>query len=1195
MNARERLDEYLTGLRQRLQWAIVTRASAALLLSALALLCAAILWLAPLGFPRPGVAASRAVFIVALLAAAVLLLWLPLRRLRSDITVLERQLPEQRGRIQTFVELRAREAKGDGAPLIDLLAEDALTLAKRSPLESVVTPRRLWIGGAMAAVAFVVLAFLLGFGPAHWGYGSRHLLLGADLPATAVPVRQVFLQPGNKTLRRNSDLQVQAKVRGFKPEAVQLFVQFEGEPEWERAPMQAVAGEEDGNYQLTLYALRAPVTYYAQADGVKSEQYRIAVVDAPRIDSMRLDFDYPEWTGLQSATETEVRDVRAVADTGVRVTIQADQPLDSPVLVFDASRSAMGLAAKPNVATGDFVVEQPGRYHIAARVAGELVALTDDYEITLVEDQPPTVEVVKPGRDWRATSVEEVPVAIRAQDDFRVQQLELRYAVNGGEWRAIKLPAGVKQVDARSLLQMETLGGDAPLIPGDLVTYYAMAKDRKHSVQTDLFMVQVQPFERRFSEGQGGGGGGDGGGSEQEQIAQRQRDILVATWNLQRAKDQNRRTPQQIRESADMLSGLQNKLAEQTNTLIERTRARTLGNTDARVKQFLESLTLAAKAMEPAAAHLGAIELEKAVPNEQQALQMLLRAESSFRDIQVSRQQDNQGGGGGGAGRDISELYELEMDLNRNKYETERQLSQAQESNPEVDEAIAKLKELAERQEKLAEQQRQQPQPTNADRWRQEQLRREAEELRRQLQELARQQSGQQQSGQQSSQQSGQQSNQQSAQQSGGQNQSEAQLRAALNAVENALQAMRNAEKANDSGQQGANAAEQASRNLRQAARNMEQSESARSPAGDIERLADQAKRAADAQRDIEMDMYRAVSGSREGDNAWRPRRDGLTPQQAQQLADAKRNVLEQVKQLEDAMRQTTQRQRGSAPKTAERLGEIVDELSSVNPQSRLQRGIVDLERGRADQALMGEGLITEALQNAASDLRDTARMATREAQQRADSAEPEALLAELAQLRRALEAARNSAAGEQDRQTAQSSGQQEGQQQAQQSGQQSGQQPGQQANQQSAQGRQGGAQPGQQAGAERGSPNAQFGGGALTGGLDRHRIGDGELPRLNAAIRQQLNAIQNRIAGGTITRRDLEALRALLPQINRLAGNPVADRAQALESLQSLELAALAAAEKARKQAATRAGAPSTSAVADGETVAEYYRRLAQ
>ena len=152
--------------------------------------------------------------------------------------------------------------------------------------------------------------------------------------------------------------------------------------------------------------------------------------------------------------------------------------------------------------------------------------------------------------------------------------------------------------------------------------------------------------------------------------------------------------------------------------------------------------------MDPAAERLADIELDEAVPSEQDALQHLLRAEAVFTDIQVAFQQGGGGGGGGMAGRDLSELFELEMDLEKNQYETESPVafdSEEASQQEQVDEAIRKLQELARRQEQLADQANRRNGLTEQERWQQESLRRETEELKRQLEEMQQQLAQQQQ------------------------------------------------------------------------------------------------------------------------------------------------------------------------------------------------------------------------------------------------------------------------------------------------------------------------------------------------------------------------------------------------------------------------------------------------------------------
>ena len=154
------------------------------------------------------------------------------------------------------------------------------------------------------------------------------------------------------------------------------------------------------------------------------------------------------------------------------------------------------------------------------------------------------------------------------------------------------------------------------------------------------------------------------------------------------------------------------------------------GNDD-EANGFVEDLTRAADSMEEALGQLRARELADAIEPEQRALQGLLRAEARLREFQISMQADGSDGGGGGS--ELEELIALEMDPSKNQYEMGERESSGEQADPAQDEAFRKLEELARRQQALAEELARSPEPTLAQRWRQETLRRELEQLQRSL------------------------------------------------------------------------------------------------------------------------------------------------------------------------------------------------------------------------------------------------------------------------------------------------------------------------------------------------------------------------------------------------------------------------------------------------------------------------------
>ena len=87
----------------------------------------------------------------------------------------------------------------------------------------------------------------------------------------------------------------------------------------------------------------------------------------------------------------------------------------------------------------------------------------------------------------------------------------------------------------------------------------------------------------------------------------------------------------------------------------------------------------AAKAMGEAAEKLKSQRLEgRRFRPEQKALQHLLARRSHSRQIQVAfGNQGGGGGGGGGAGRDLESLFDLELDTEKNQYETGAQAASA--------------------------------------------------------------------------------------------------------------------------------------------------------------------------------------------------------------------------------------------------------------------------------------------------------------------------------------------------------------------------------------------------------------------------------------------------------------------------------------------------------------------------------------
>jgi hypothetical protein len=696
---------------------------AAIAIALLLVLTAGLAWSFLFWVPNGGMLAVARVVLAGVIVAAIAYgFW---ARRADAVVYIEQRVPQFSGRLRTWWDATQR---GDASTLLNLLGRDAQTIAETHAASEVVSQRAIATPFGLAAVLLIALLALVFAGNAPWQLAAKRLWTGELFTATAP---RIVVDPGDTVIPKGRNVVIEAQALGFNVDSMQVHALFASAPDWERASMTRLG---DDKYGFVFVGVGEELEYYVGSDGLNSERHVIRVADLPRITQVSLAYEYPSWTGVEPNEELD-GDVSAVAGTQVGITATADKPISEPLIVVNDEVMAGegdGLTAR-----GEFAVGEPGSWYIAVRHEGTLAQISDTFLINTVEDRPPEVAFTWPGHDRQATSIEEVGFRFSAEDDFVVEGLAMHYSVNGGEWVEVMLDPEHPRHDL--FLEEMTLPerDDRALAPGDMISFYAEARDHTQTSKTSLYFVDVRPFDRVYRESQSSGGGGGGGGDQGGfEIAQRQREIVTATWNLVN-KNVRAEGEQALADQADTLALLQRTLKEQVETLTARAEARRL-TSDEEIDKFTAELKEAATYMEPAAEKLEERALRDAIEPEQRALQHLLAAEATMTDVDVSMGQSE---GRGSSGRSLSELVDLEMDQERNRYETQQSPSFSEESTQD-DSDWRELEELARRQEQLGERNAQEQQQSLASRWQQERLKREIERLREQLERQRQSQQG---------------------------------------------------------------------------------------------------------------------------------------------------------------------------------------------------------------------------------------------------------------------------------------------------------------------------------------------------------------------------------------------------------------------------------------------------------------------
>ena len=967
MSLREQVHAYIAQLEQRLRWSTWLRGLAIFTGGALVATLVLVTIANALAFSQGSVTAARFALILILAIAAAAGLLLPLRRLtrRRAVQTAEAAFPQFQQRLTTFTERDGQD------PFIELLAGDTLNIAQSAQPRQMVTDLRLWSSLAAGVGAFAVLIWIIAAGPGFLGYGASLLWTGPhrDKPA----LYDLRVTPGDALVRRHADQLVSALPTGLRAPAVKLYARYQSSPKWEAIAMQPQqAGNFAGGYQFLFAGLPENVEYYVTAGAMTSKHFQIRVTDLPAVKQIRVTYHYPAWTGLRSEVEERGGDLRAVTGTEAELEISTDRPLQGAQIQLENGQNQgqqiQLTAGRNNVYRGAVKMDKDGVYHIAGVEGGQPIRVSEDFFIEARKANPPQISLLRPAHgDYHASPIEEVTLAAKATDEYALQGVTLHYSVNGGPETAVDVlrKKGEKQADGSTTLALENF----KLVPGDLVSVYATAKDANAEAHTDMIFIQADPFEREFSQSQtsgGGGGGGGGGGDPSAEISQREKEIVSQTFKQQSDKNA---TQQQATDIAKLLSQSQSTLRDQAESLSGRLEARELTDEVKAIGDFQKDMIAAAQAMAPAAQQLQQQKWKDAIPNEQKALQFLLRAEATFRRIQVAFGARGGGGGGGGAARDLASLFELELDTQKNQYETPQSAAtSAEQRAKDINDALKKLDELAKREEDLAQQQRNGAQAAEQ-KWQQEMLQREAEQLQ---QEMERQLGQQGQKSGQSASASGQSSSGQSSGQAGGQS----------------------SEQAADSSQQ---AAQQALDRLRQANEDMKRAASQRASAADSRRAADRLREATDllggveqqdaagrlnsmaktadqlaAEQKQQADRVRQLMADQNAARGSGKPQKYPSAQEVDKMVNDRQRVADDLSRLTQQMRGAARELAPTQPAASGKLRSALEGADENDLNTRMQRSSDQLRSGQfSDQA---EAALTSDLQKLGQQVGDAAR-----------------------------------------------------------------------------------------------------------------------------------------------------------------------------------------------------------------------------
>ena len=485
---------------------------------------------------------ARLIWILPLVigALAAISVWTNEQRRAPDyqslVAALERNHPELRHLLSTAVDQQPDPDTGEFHFLQRRLINKVVT--HRQQLEWIATLQSK-SGHAFAIQTSALVAFLIVLLICSTFTRGRH----SSGPAWVTD--KVTVNPGDTKVERGTGLVISARFGG-KPPAEATLVLVSASGKTRRLPLERHLA--DPVYGASLLEVSEDGLYRVEYGHAKTRDYKITVFDYPALSRADAALQFPKYTGLTNKTIPDTLRVSAVEGTHLTYTLELNKPVVRAQLIGKGGASSLPLVVQTNAIAmlNAFPLTNSARYSLELVDAdGRTNKSTADFSIQVLTNHRPELKLAFPRGDQRVSRIEELQLQAETSDDFGVLKYGVGYGVAGQDPHYVELGGMTRANEKRQfgqLIPMEKLGVDVDQV----VSYFAWADDygpdgEVRRTFSDMFFAEVRPFEEIFradqsGESESGQSQSQGGGNQATKLAELQKQIVVATWKLQRDK-----------------------------------------------------------------------------------------------------------------------------------------------------------------------------------------------------------------------------------------------------------------------------------------------------------------------------------------------------------------------------------------------------------------------------------------------------------------------------------------------------------------------------------------------------------------------------------------------------------------------------------------------------------------------------------
>lgn len=672
----------------------------------------------------------RAVLLAGIVAATIYLLYKYLiKPIRDSLTTrdvalnVEQNHPELEDRLVSAVQFGSRETEDPiEKHMLHRLVNDTTERIKGIDFKATIDHSRTRKFAAIATLVIAGCCLIAVLFPIETKTSLKRIFVPWE-KTDPILTTKIEVSPGNARILTGKSLQIQAHVTGKSAEKVVLnyhpkdAVLTEDNEEILQQINMVQNPDDKREFAYEIFNIDTDIQYYVSANEKTSEKFTVEVFEMPRIDEVSVSYTYPEYTNLKPVVQQGSGDIQAVVGSTAEIRMTANKVIQSATFNFSNPDSTEGVAENVegeltantsemlivdgNILSKTIDVNESGKYNVTLFcIDGFNNEIPIEYTIKAMPDKVPEVVIKEPGRDVKATKLEEVKIVAEVTDDYGISKFSLKYRVGPGELKEIPFEIATDPVvdNVSKHLQSGTHTfylEEYDVEPGEIISYYAHAVDNNTltgpgEASSEIYFIEIKPFNQRLAEGEPMEGNMP---TPFLELIASQKQIIRETWK--HVNSQPTPITTEFESAVKSTGKKQSELKDKTQQVTDQ--LSTMMQDSQIAPEIFMNLEEAIDMMGEATDQLNAVRPLEAIPPEQAALELLIKVNLEIPKV-LSQARSSQ--------PQLAENFELELEDLQNELEQDQEELE-REMQEQTQQMLEQAREMLDQQQNLNEQSQQ--------------------------------------------------------------------------------------------------------------------------------------------------------------------------------------------------------------------------------------------------------------------------------------------------------------------------------------------------------------------------------------------------------------------------------------------------------------------------------------------------------